>query len=1099
MPGPTLPPPELLANRLEAPALDDRSYRVIRLANKLEALLVHDADTDKASAAMDVNVGSFGDPEDMPGMAHAVEHLLFMGTEKYPVENAYSAYLSANSGHSNAFTAPTSTNYFFEVAASSTQDTAEKQVSPFYGALDRFAQFFIAPLFLDSSLDRELNAVDSENKKNLQDDGWRLHQLDKSLSNPKHPYCHFSTGNLETLRDEPRKRGVQIREEFMKFHDKEYSANRMKLVVLGRESLDELQSWVQTLFSDVRNKDLPQKRWDGISTLTEKELLNVIHAKPVMETRKLNICWPYQDEIDLYESQPGHYLSHLVGHEGPGSILAYIKAKGWANGLSGGAYDVCPGSGLFSIDVRLTEDGLANYEEIIKVIFQYISMVREAGPQQWIFEEMKGLAEVDFRFREKSPASRFTSHLGSTMQRPYPRERLLSASSVITKYDPEGINKALSYLRPDNFRLNVITQGSPPGFLDRKERWYGTEYRCDPLKKEFLADVTKAAQTTRENRIADLHLPHKNEFIPTRLEVEKKEVEEPMKAPKLIRNDEGVRVWWKKDDTFWVPKANVTITLRNPLVYATPEHAVMTGLYVKLVKDALNEYAYDADLAGLAYGFQNHSIGLDVELSGFNDKMSVLLEKVLLKMRDLEVKPDRFKVIHEKMLRAYRNWDFNQPYHQVGEHTRFLNSEKRWTTEQSLTELHHITPEDIARFYPLLLKQVHIEALVHGNLYKEDALKLADLVENTLKPRPLPEAQWSIQRSLIFPEGSDYIYPRTLKDPANVNHCIEYLLSVGDGMDRALRAKLLLFSQMTEEPAFDQLRTKEQLGYIVFTGARMSATTMGYRVIVQSERNAPYLEKRINAFLAGFKKTLDEMSQEDVNEHKRSAVNKRKEKLKNLDEESDRLWGHILSEYFDFGQVEHDVSHISALSKSDLQDFYNYFISPSSPARSKVSVHMAAQSSPGSIAKTSTPEEKKDQVLALLNQYLTSQGIVVEPANLAERFENVDVAGGDQDAILAATKTYITSTPAGGDEKKVNEIIEQGKALLGMALPGLGIEVKSKVDGEVDGVDGVEGEVNVEESEVIENVHLWKAGLGISKGARPVVELSSFEELGAKL
>ncbi len=71
-----------LTDHLETPALDDRSYRVIRLGNQLEALLVHDPETDKASAAMDVNVGSFSDSDDMPGMAHAVEHLLFMGTEK---------------------------------------------------------------------------------------------------------------------------------------------------------------------------------------------------------------------------------------------------------------------------------------------------------------------------------------------------------------------------------------------------------------------------------------------------------------------------------------------------------------------------------------------------------------------------------------------------------------------------------------------------------------------------------------------------------------------------------------------------------------------------------------------------------------------------------------------------------------------------------------------------------------------------------------------------------------------------------------------------------------------------------------------------------
>ena len=75
-------PIERVTDKLEQPALDDRSYRVIRLPNKLETLLVHDADTDKASAAVNVNVGSFSDADDMPGMAHAVEHLLFMGTKK---------------------------------------------------------------------------------------------------------------------------------------------------------------------------------------------------------------------------------------------------------------------------------------------------------------------------------------------------------------------------------------------------------------------------------------------------------------------------------------------------------------------------------------------------------------------------------------------------------------------------------------------------------------------------------------------------------------------------------------------------------------------------------------------------------------------------------------------------------------------------------------------------------------------------------------------------------------------------------------------------------------------------------------------------------
>jgi insulysin len=71
-----------------------------------------------------------------------------MGTEKYPVENEYSAHLSAHGGHSNAFTAACNTNYYFDVNA----DHLES-------AMDRFAQFFISPLFLEDCTDREVTLL----------------------------------------------------------------------------------------------------------------------------------------------------------------------------------------------------------------------------------------------------------------------------------------------------------------------------------------------------------------------------------------------------------------------------------------------------------------------------------------------------------------------------------------------------------------------------------------------------------------------------------------------------------------------------------------------------------------------------------------------------------------------------------------------------------------------------------------------------------------------------------------------------------------------------------------------------------------------------
>ena len=90
-------------------------------------------------------------------MAHFLEHMLFLGTEKYPDENSYSSFLQENGGHSNAYTAAESTNYYFDVVHNKLEE-----------ALDRFSQFFISPLFTESATDRERNAIESEHSKNIQ-------------------------------------------------------------------------------------------------------------------------------------------------------------------------------------------------------------------------------------------------------------------------------------------------------------------------------------------------------------------------------------------------------------------------------------------------------------------------------------------------------------------------------------------------------------------------------------------------------------------------------------------------------------------------------------------------------------------------------------------------------------------------------------------------------------------------------------------------------------------------------------------------------------------------------------------------------------------
>ncbi|RXM36269.1 Insulin-degrading enzyme [Acipenser ruthenus] len=202
---------------------DKRLYRGLEFANGIQAILISDPTTDKSSAALDVHIGSLSDPHNISGIAHFCEHMLFLGTEKYPKENEYSQFLSEHAGSSNAFTSGEHTNYYFDVSH-----------EHLAGALDRFAQFFLCPLFDESCKDREVNAVDSEHEKNLMNDAWRLFQLEKATGNPNHPFSKFGTGNKLTLETRPSKEGIDIRQELLKFHSNSYSSNLMALCVLGR-------------------------------------------------------------------------------------------------------------------------------------------------------------------------------------------------------------------------------------------------------------------------------------------------------------------------------------------------------------------------------------------------------------------------------------------------------------------------------------------------------------------------------------------------------------------------------------------------------------------------------------------------------------------------------------------------------------------------------------------------------------------------------------------------------------------------------------------------------------------------------------------------
>ena len=147
-------------------------------------LLISDPTTEKSAAALDVHIGSMSDPPNLPGLAHFCEHMLFLGTEKFPDEDEYEKFLNLHSGSFNAFTSSDHTNYYFDVAPEHLR-----------GAIDRFSPFFLSPLFTESATDREVNAVNSEHEKNIPNDSRRIYHIEKAFADSKHDFSKFGTGN----------------------------------------------------------------------------------------------------------------------------------------------------------------------------------------------------------------------------------------------------------------------------------------------------------------------------------------------------------------------------------------------------------------------------------------------------------------------------------------------------------------------------------------------------------------------------------------------------------------------------------------------------------------------------------------------------------------------------------------------------------------------------------------------------------------------------------------------------------------------------------------------------------------------------------------
>lgn len=862
---------------------DPAEYRAVTLPNGLRVLLVHDGRADKASTSMDVNVGSASDPEDMPGLAHFLEHMLFLGTDRYPKADEYQQYLSEHGGSPNASTYERNTNFFFDIPPDALQ-----------GALDRFSQFFIAPQFNADYVDRERHAVHAEYQARLQDDGRRMDDAMSQVLNPAHPFHRFAVGSLDTLQDG---KNGKLRDRLIDFYQHHYDANTMRLVVMGPQPLDQLEKWVTSSFSMIPNRHLTPPTID-VEQVRNDQLPATLAIKSLADERSVTFLFPVADPERFSREKPSYLIGALLGDEGPHSLLARLREKGWAQKLSAGAMNGDGVRALMGISIELTPEGTHHLDEIQASLFAYVQQLRE-DIAQWRFDEGSLLLRQQFRFQQTNASVNRALSLAMTFTH-HPVSELSVLYYRMDHFDAELLKQYLDAFSPNQL---LRMYSAPDADTDHTSPYFQAPYRYQ-----------KISQWPQAAPLSDIRPPQPNPYIAQDFTLL------PLKEGKpyaLIQHD-GLDMWYAPDQKFGTPSVVWRFSLMNPLTQQSVKTQLLTDLLADWLNDSLSEPLYPAILAGQHGGAYSHSRGITLQLAGWRDHQTGVLKTLLDQLREGQIAQDSFDRIKIRAQEELRNNRQRPLYSQMLNIPSQQLIKPYWSPKAQRDTLDTLTREDLEQFRTAWLAQLHVQGLAVGNIDAQGVSQQAQMVEQALSPRvklkDVPQ---------LTPLKIAGLLP-TLRPETDRNDAAALRYVQGKDQSYAQQARFGVLAQLVEAPFYTQLRTQEQLGYIVTAHYKPLLEAPGLEFLVQSpNHDSNTLFSRMDAWQTGFDGVIQKLDNKALAPYKAAVIAALKERDQSLGMRASRYWTDLSMGRTKFDRRERMVHIVESLNASDIQRTWN--------------------------------------------------------------------------------------------------------------------------------------------------------------------------------
>lgn len=882
------------------PALADRVTAKIRLSNGIEAYLISDPGSEQSAASVTVEAGSWDDPKEYPGMAHFLEHMLFMGNKAYPKEFEYMQFVADHGGSTNAFTASDRTAYMFSINNDS-----------FEAGLDRFANFFIEPLFLPSCINRELHAVDQEHSKNIENDDWRQYMILKETGNPLHPNAGFSTGNAQTLSGIPQ-------EAMKSWYRDHYSANRMHLVVLSSLPIDQLVSLVVDKFSAVPNYNLPKPAYPS-QVFSQQQMGSIIYIKPVRDIRSLTLLWqvPKEFATDLDHKQFS-LLTYALQDGSEHSLAQQLKREKLSESMMVGIDELSLDSMLFLIKIDLTEEGVAQINRVSESVFQALARFRQDGVPRYLFDEMKKMRTINYQYQSRSEAFQFImQHAANIINEPletYPEKSLIP-----TSYNSQLFNAFLDTLTPQSclFMMTAdpnITQVA----VTKKEAWMNAEYELQPLSKETLTAWKELKPTS------NIMIPPQNSYIPSDLTLLAAPAQTPS-TPLLLSQDATGKIYFLQDTEYKVPEVYTIFHIKTPALNGSAKADALHDLYLYALSEKLFTPIRSAQRAGLQFFAYQQELMLSLGCRGLSEKTPLFLKTIFQNLQHVQPTAEQFEIYKQALLSEYDNQQKNLPAQQASDILSSILYNDAPTSDAKYRALKNISYEEFSIFAKNIFKKATIDGLIYGNISQPQATAMWNNLKESLNFSPPAPFELTKKTVLTLPDKQG---PYLIAENTNrQGHGAVLLLQEGP-FSFEKRAAQQLLSIALKSAFFDTLRTKQQTAYIAKTWDIEVEMQLAQGFVVQSNSHHPReLLARFDLFLEEFNRNIEtEIPENRFNTIRTNLIERLAQPPENLSMKGSFLDMLITKYSGDFQWIEKRIATTNALSYADFINISRSFL-----------------------------------------------------------------------------------------------------------------------------------------------------------------------------